>query len=121
MEHGAKRRKSINYMVIRKEKRMTVNEVIKINLQVLSAIRVPVSEMDNICIPIARVISDLKKCVQFLDGLEEQANKEQKTGAPIPQAEAEDPEAHSGATESAADEDLFGETNPEKEKETNRG
>lgn len=55
---------------------MTVNEVIKHIIPVLEGIKVPMTEVEAIGIPVAGAISDLKKCVAFMDSVEqEQAAK----------------------------------------------
>lgn len=56
---------------------MTVNEVIKHIIPVLEGIKVPMTEVETIGIPVSNVISDLKQCVAFMDSVEEQAAREE--------------------------------------------
>lgn len=54
---------------------MTVNEVIKHIIPVLEQIKVPVAEMEAIGIPVAGAVNDLKKCVAFMDSVEQEAQR----------------------------------------------
>lgn len=56
---------------------MTVNEVIKHIIPVLEGIKVPMTEVETIGIPVSNVISDLKQCVAFMDSVEKQAAREE--------------------------------------------
>lgn len=55
---------------------MTVNEVIKHIIPVLEGIKVPMTEVETIGIPVSNVISDLKQCVAFMDSVEQEAARE---------------------------------------------
>lgn len=55
---------------------MTVNEVIKHIIPVLEGIKVPMTEVETIGIPVSNVISDLKQCVTFMDSVEQEAARE---------------------------------------------
>ena len=54
---------------------MTVNEVIKHIIPVLEGIKVPMTEVETIGIPVSNVISDLKQCVAFMDSVEQEARE----------------------------------------------
>lgn len=114
---------------------MTVNEVVKCVIKALKPIRVPTEEIHSIGVPIANAISDLEKCVAFMDHLEqEQREKAEREAAEKAEAEAAaaaedaeqvekpdaDPEAVATAPEKDPDarpaddtEDLFGEKEQE--------
>lgn len=72
---------------------MTVNEVLKRVIPVLEGIRVPMTEIPTIGIPISGAINDLKQCVAFMDRVEqEQAARkaaEEEARKAAEQAEAE--------------------------------
>lgn len=51
---------------------MTVNDVIKHVILVLEGVRVPMAEIETIGAPVAGVIGDLKKCVAFMDQVEQE-------------------------------------------------
>lgn len=83
---------------------MTVNEVIKHIIPVLEGIKVPMTEVEAIGIPVSNVIRDLKQCVAFMDSVEQEAREKAEQEAARAAAEQEE-------TEEARNEenDLFGE------------
>lgn len=54
---------------------MTVNEVIKRIIPVLEGIKVPMTEIPTIGIPVSGTINDLKQCVAFMDSVEQEARE----------------------------------------------
>lgn len=83
---------------------MTVNEVVKVELRVLEGIHVPVSEMETIGIPLANVVHDLKKCVEFMDAVEQEENRKKAEAAEKPDAIFEDATEEEKQEGSAEDE-----------------
>ena len=71
---------------------MTVNEVIKHIIPVLEGIKVPMTEVETIGVPVSAVITDLKHCVAFMDKVEQEAREK---------AEQEAAEAENAAHEEA--------------------
>lgn len=51
---------------------MTVNEVLKVVIPVLERIKVPVTEVEEIGMPIANAVKDLRACVRCLDNIEKE-------------------------------------------------
>ena len=88
---------------------MTVNEVIKHIIPVLEGIKVPMTEVETIGIPVSNVISDLKQCVAFMDSVEEQAAREEAeqeaARAAAEQEETEPEEAEPEEAEKAGEDD----------------
>ena len=70
---------------------MTVNEVIKRIIPVLEGIKVPMTEIPTIGIPVSGAINDLKQCVAFMDRVEQEAREkaEQEEREKAEQAAAE--------------------------------
>lgn len=83
---------------------MTVNEVIKHIIPVLEGIKVPMTEVEAIGIPVSNVISDLKQCVAFMDSVEEQAAREEAEQEAA-RAAAEQEEAEPEEAEKAGEDD----------------
>lgn len=54
---------------------MTVNDVIKRIIPVLEGIKVPMTEIPTIGIPVSGAINDLKQCVAFMDSVEQEARE----------------------------------------------
>lgn len=54
---------------------MTVNEIIKRIIPVLEGIKVPMTEIPTIGIPVSGAINDLKQCVAFMDSVEQEARE----------------------------------------------
>ena len=98
---------------------MTVNEVIKRIIPVLEGIKVPMTEIPTIGIPVSGAINDLKQCVAFMDRVEQEASEKAEQEDARAAAEQEDKEKpeESGETERTEEteearneeNDLFGE------------
>ena len=88
---------------------MTVNEVIKRIIPVLEGIKVPITEIPTIGIPVSGAINDLKQCVAFMDRVEQEDREKAEQEAARAAAEQEETEPEE--TEEARNEenDLFGE------------
>lgn len=83
---------------------MTVNDVIKHVIPVLEGIKVPMTEVEAIGLPVSAVINDLKNCVAFMDRVEQEAREKAE------QEEAE--KAEQEAAEQAASEEAPEEEQP---------
>ena len=90
---------------------MTVNEVIKHIIPVLEGIKVPMTEVETIGIPVSNVISDLKQCGAFMDSVEQEAAREKAEQEEREKAEKEAGER--GETEGDPSEDEQEEGAPE--------
>lgn len=106
---------------------MTVSEVIKCVIPALESIKVPVTELDTIGRPVAAAINDLRKCVEFMDRVAqeaaEKAAQEAAADEERAQAEAAAEQAQPAAAEAAPEdpEDLFGEKDAETERKGGDG
>lgn len=85
---------------------MTVNEVIKHIIPVLEGIKVPMTEVETIGIPVSNVISDLKQCVAFMDSVEQEAREkaEQEEREKAEQEAGEDGEPEDDPSEDEQEE-----------------
>ena len=85
---------------------MTVNEVIKHIIPVLEGIKVPMTEVETIGIPVSNVISDLKQCVAFMDSVEQEAREkaEQEEREKAEQEAGEDGEPEGDPSEDKQEE-----------------
>ena len=85
---------------------MTVNEVIKHIIPVLEGIKVPMTEVETIGIPVSNVIGDLKQCVAFIDSGEQEAREkaEQEEREKAEQEAGEDGEPEGDPSEDEQEE-----------------
>ena len=71
---------------------MTVNEVLKRVIPVLEGIKVPMTEIPTIGIPVSGAINDLKQCVAFMDRVEQEVREKAEQEAARAAAEQEETE-----------------------------
>lgn len=59
------------------ENQMTIDQVLKITVETLEGLKVPVKLMDDIGIPVARAISNIRMCIQAVEASRAEAENKQ--------------------------------------------
>ena len=59
------------------ENQMTIDQVLKITVETLEGVKVPVKLMDDIGIPVARAISNIRMCIQAVEASRAEAENKQ--------------------------------------------
>ncbi len=66
------------------ENQMTIDQVLKITVETLEGLKVPVSMIDEIGIPVARAIGNIRMCIEAVEasraGAKREEAEEQKDG-----------------------------------------
>lgn len=71
------------------ENQMTIDQVLKITVETLEGLKVPVSLIDDISIPVARAISNIRMCIQAVEASRAEAESEQAEEQEDGEADAE--------------------------------
>ena len=59
------------------ENQMTIDQVLKITVETLEGLKVPVSLIDEISIPVARAISNIRMCIEAVEASRAEAESKQ--------------------------------------------
>lgn len=71
------------------ENQMTIDQVLKITVETLEGVKVPVKLMDDIGIPVARAISNIRMCIQAVEASRAEAESKQAEEQEDGEADAE--------------------------------
>ena len=59
------------------DNKMTIDQVLKITVETLEGLKVPVSLIDEISIPVARAISNIRMCIEAVEASRAEAENKQ--------------------------------------------
>lgn len=59
------------------ENQMTIDQVLKITVETLEGLKVPVSLIDEISIPVARAIGNIRMCIKAVEASRAEAESKQ--------------------------------------------
>lgn len=71
------------------ENQMTIDQVLKITVETLEGLKVPVSMIDEISIPVARAIGNIRMCIKAVEASRAEAESEQAEEQEDGEADAE--------------------------------